>query len=67
VVHAGDNVRLWKQESVLRFEVSGVAEETGGLGAIIRVRLAHKNNDGQSIPEEFSGVIRAQSDVEILP
>jgi hypothetical protein len=67
VVHAGDAVRLWKQESMLRFELSGVAEESGRLGTTIRVRLAHKNTDGQSISEELSGIIRGQSNVEILP
>jgi hypothetical protein len=66
VVHAGDIVRLWRQESIVRFEVSGVAEESGGLGSTIRVRLVHKNTDDQSPPEEFSGVIRGQSNVEIL-
>jgi len=65
VVRAGDPVRLWKQESGLRLELSGIAEESGGLGANIRVRLAHKNADDQSAPQQFLGAIRGQAEVEI--
>jgi hypothetical protein len=67
LVHAGEIVRLWRQESLLRFEVSGVAEESGALGKTIWVRLAHKNADDYSTPERFSGIIRGQLNVEILP
>jgi hypothetical protein len=66
IVRAGDIVRLWSQEVALRFEVSGMAEESGGLGQTIRVRLAHKNTDDQSPPPQFMGVIRGHSEVEIL-
>lgn len=65
VVRAGDIVRLWKQESFLRIEVAGVCEESGGVGKTIRVRLMHRNADDQSIPEQFSGIIRGPSDVEM--
>jgi len=65
VVRAGDVVRLWKQESSLRIELAGVSEESGGLGRTIRVRLLHKNADEQSIPEQFSGIIRGPLDVEM--
>ena len=67
VVRAGDIVRLWRQESLLRIEVAGVSEESGGLGKTIRVRLLHRNTDDQSIPEQFSGIIRGSSDVEMKP
>ena len=66
IVRAGDMVRLWRQKDGLRFEVSGMAEENGGLGKTIRVRLAHRNSDDQSAPPQFLGVIRGQSEVEIL-
>jgi hypothetical protein len=66
LVHAGDVVRLWRQESILRFEVSGVAEESGGLGTTIRVRLVHKNTDDQPAPKQFWGVVRGQSNVQVL-
>jgi hypothetical protein len=67
VVRAGDVVRLWRQERLLRIEVAGVSEESGGLGKTIRVRLLHRNTDDQSIPEQFSGVIRGPLDVEMQP
>ena len=67
VVRAGDIVRLWRQESFLRIEVAGMSEESGGLGKTIRVRLLRRNTDDQSIPEQFSGVIRGPSDVEMQP
>lgn len=67
VVRAGDVVRLWRQEGVLRIEVAGVSEESGGLGKTIRVRLLRRNLDDQSIPKQFSGVIRGPLDVEMQP
>jgi flagella basal body P-ring formation protein FlgA len=67
IVHAGDRVRLWKQEDFLRIEVSGVSEESGGLGTTIRVRLLHRNTDDQSIHDQFSGIVRGPSDVEMQP
>jgi hypothetical protein len=67
VVRAGDIVRLWSQEGVLRIEVAGVSEESGGLGKTIRVRLLRRNTDDQSIRKQFSGVIRGPLDVEMQP
>jgi hypothetical protein len=67
VIRAGDVVRLWKQESLLRIEVAGVSEESGGLGKTIRVRLLHRSTDDQSIPEQFAGVIRGPANVEMQP
>lgn len=67
VIHAGDIVRLWRQEDLLRIEVAGVSEESAGLGQTVRVRLLRGNNDDQSIPEQFSGIVRGPSNVEILP
>jgi hypothetical protein len=67
VVHAGDTVRLWRQEAVLRIEVAGVAEENGSLGKLIRVRLLRRNTDDQSTRAEFAGIVRGKSDVEMQP
>jgi hypothetical protein len=67
VVRVGDLVRLWKQESLLRIEVAGVSEESGSIGKTIRVRVLRSNMDGQSTPEQFSGIVRGPSDVEIQP
>jgi Chaperone for flagella basal body P-ring formation len=67
VIRAGDIVRLWRQEELLRIEVAGVSEESANLGQTVRVRLLRGNTDDQSIPEQFSGVVRGPSNVEILP
>jgi hypothetical protein len=67
LVRAGDVVRMWRQEKLLRIEFAGVSEENGGLGKTIRVRLLRRNIDDQSIPEQFSGVIRGPLDVELQP
>jgi hypothetical protein len=67
VVHAGDVVRLWRQENILRIEIAGVSEESAGLGETVRVRLLRRNTDDQSVPEQFSGIVRGRSNVEMLP
>ena len=67
VVRAGDFVRLWRQEGLLRIEVAGMSEENGGLGKTIRVRVLHRSTDDQSIPKRLAGVIRGPSDVEMQP
>jgi hypothetical protein len=67
LVRAGDIVRLWRQEPLLRIEFAGISDESGGLGKTIRVRLLRRNRDDQSIPEQYSGVIRGASDVEMQP
>ena len=67
VVHAGDIVRLWRQEDLLRIEVVGVSQESGGLGKAIRVRLLRQNTDNQAIQEQLSGIVRGPSDVEMQP
>jgi len=67
VVHAGDIVRLWKEEDLLRIEATGVAEESGGIGKRIRVRLRRRNTDDQSREEQFTGIVRGPSNVEMKP
>src|ERR1700759_2583240 len=64
VIRAGKIVRLWRQETSLRIEVTGISEGNGGLGDLIKVRLLHRNTDDQSIEEQFSGIVRGPSDVE---
>jgi hypothetical protein len=67
LIRAGDIVRLWRQENLLRIEVVGVSEESGSLGKTIRVRLLRRNTDDQSMPEQLFGVVRGPSNVEIQP
>lgn len=67
VVRAGEVVLLWKQEDLLRIEAAGVAEENGDIGKTIRVRLAHRDADNQSVPQQLAGIVRGPSNVEIQP
>jgi hypothetical protein len=67
VIRAGDIVRLWRQDSSLRIEVTGISEGSGGLGDLVKVRLLRRNTDDQSIAEQFSGIVRGPSDVEMKP
>lgn len=67
VIHVGEIVRVWRQETSLRIEVAGISEGNGGLGDLIRVRLMRRNTDDQSIEEQFSGIVRGPSDVEMRP
>jgi hypothetical protein len=64
LVLAGEIIRLWRQEELLRIEMAGVSEDSGDLGKTIRVRLLQRNAD-QSAPAMFFGVVRGQSNVEI--
>jgi hypothetical protein len=65
IVHAGDLVRLWKQENDLRIEASGIAAESGATGRRIRVRLLRSDLDGQLQEQALFGIVRGKGDVEI--
>lgn len=67
VVRAGDIVEIWRQENLLRIEVTGVAEQSGSVGETIRVRLLRRPGSSQSIEEQLSGVVRGRADVEMQP
>jgi hypothetical protein len=67
VVRAGESVRLWWQGNLCRFDVAAVSEENGGLGKTIRVRLLHRATEEQSAPQQFFGIVRGPSDVEMQP
>jgi flagella basal body P-ring formation protein FlgA len=67
IVHAGEIIRLWRQETSLRIEVAGISEGNGGLGDLIKIRLLRRNTDDHSIDEQFSGIVRGPSDVEMKP
>src|SRR5665213_2222820 len=67
VIRAGDVVELWRQEDLLRIEVSGVAEQNGSIGETIRVRLLRRAGSNQSVEAQFSAVVRGRADVEMQP
>jgi len=65
VVKAGDVVQLWSQEGDLRIEVAGRAEQSGAVGATVRVRLTRRSPLGPQIEEQMSGVVRGPGNVEM--
>ena len=65
IIRAGDIVRLWRQENLLRIEIPGVSEQNGRLGNTIRVRLLYRSPDEPSLREHLAGVVRGPSNVEI--
>jgi hypothetical protein len=65
VVRAGDLVRLWSQEGILRIEASGIAEGSGAAGATVPVRLLHSGLDGQYQKQNVQGIIRGPHNVEM--
>lgn len=67
VVRAGDAVQLWSKQGDLRIEAAAIAEQSGGLGRIVRVRLMQRKTLGQQVEEEFSGIVRGPRDVEMQP
>ncbi|MEO6815433.1 MAG: flagella basal body P-ring formation protein FlgA [Edaphobacter sp.] len=67
IIRAGDVVELWRQEDLLRIEVAAVAEQSGGVGETIRVRLVRRPGTNQAAEEQFNGVIRGREDVEMQP
>lgn len=67
VVRAGDTVQLWSVEGNLRIEVAAVAEESGAVGATVRVRLMQRQTFGGQRETEFEGVVRGPRSVEMKP
>ena len=64
VVHAGDIVQIWRHDTLLRIEVTGISEESGSLGKKIRVRLVQSDS---GVPQQLLGVVRGPSNVELEP
>lgn len=66
-VRAGDAVELWSTQGDLRIEVAAVAEQNGGLGETVRVRLSQRQTLGTQPEKEFLAVVRGPRDVEMQP
>jgi hypothetical protein len=64
VVRVGDHVSLWSADHNLRIDTSGIAENSGSEGDIVRVRLTHFGLDDQS-QHIVAGVIRGPREVEM--
>jgi hypothetical protein len=64
-VHAGDRVRVWTRQPNLTIEISGVAEESGAIGSLIRIRLAQLSAEQSTT--QIAGIVRGLDDVEMQP
>jgi hypothetical protein len=65
LVHAGDRVRLWSQDEMVRIEMSGVVEQSAHGGDRVIVQIARQNEDAGMTVERFTGVVRGAGDVEM--
>lgn len=65
IVHAGDTVELWSRQGDLRIEMAAVAEQNGGLGETVRVRLMSRQTLGAQTEKEFIAVVRGPRSVEM--
>jgi hypothetical protein len=67
LVHAGENVRVFRQEDTLRVEIHGVAEQNAGLGKPVRVRLPKVGIDAEQAQKEIVAVVSGPAAVEMQP
>ena len=65
LVHAGDPVRLWMQDEMVRIEMTGEAEQSARNGEHVIVRVVHQSDDGAIAVERISGIVRGPGDVEM--
>jgi hypothetical protein len=65
LVHAGENVRLWSQDTSARIEINGVAEQSAHLGEHINVRITHQTDENGLTIQHIAGVVRAADSVEM--
>ena len=67
VVHAGDQVLLRSEEANIRLQLAAVAEENGGVGDRVRVRLLVGSGgsfEGQET-RRVTGIVRGPGEVEM--
>jgi flagella basal body P-ring formation protein FlgA len=67
LVHAGENVRVLRQEDTLLIEIRGVAEQNAGLGQSVRVRLSKVGIDVEQAQKEIVAVVSGPAAVEMQP
>jgi flagella basal body P-ring formation protein FlgA len=65
LVHAGDHVRLWSQDEMVRIEISGVVEQSARSGDRVVVQIMRQNDDTGMSVERIAGTVRGAGDVEM--
>jgi hypothetical protein len=65
LVQAGEPVRLWLQDEVVRIEMSGIAERSAHSGDRVLVRVTRQDaSDGRTV-QYIPGTVRGVADVEM--
>jgi hypothetical protein len=65
LVHAGERVRLWSQDEMVRIEMSGVAEQSARAGDRVMVQVTRQNDESGTTVESIAGTVRGAGDVEM--
>jgi hypothetical protein len=65
LVRAGDAVRLWLQDSTVRIEMSGVAEQSARSGERVLVSVTKQDADEGLTIQRIAGIVRGVGDVEM--
>lgn len=61
-VRAGDKVRLWYRDGSVQMEMTGVAEESGVVGEVVKVRVMGRD----LVVLERKGVVRGSGELEMV-
>ena len=67
MVRAGETVRLWMQDAMVRIEMEAVAEGPARAGERVMVRQMRQGEDGAISVQHFAGIVRGPGDVEMEP
>lgn len=65
LVHAGDSVRLWEQDAMVRIEMSGVVEQSARAGERVVVRISRQTDETGLTVDRIGGIVRGAGDVEM--
>jgi hypothetical protein len=65
LVHAGDSVRLWEQDAMVRIEMNGVVEQSARAGEQVVVQIIRQTDDGGLTVDRIGGIVRGAGDVEM--
>jgi len=65
VVHAGDRVLLWSEENNMRLQVMAIAEDNGGVGDKVHLRIEGTGWGGDQPARQTAGTVRGPAEVEM--
>ena len=64
-VKAGEMVRVWSNDGVVKMETTGVAQESGGVGKRIRVRMLRQGMESIATEKVVTGLVAGLGSVEM--